>query len=74
MHSVKKAVILPIVATPALLLHKAYDNFMHMPTAQGYCYIMQAHCSLTGWLEWQELKNEAGQTIRSFLFEEVLCR
>ena len=38
LHSVKKVVILPTVATPAPLFHKAYINSMHMPTAQGYSY------------------------------------
>lgn len=47
---------------------------MHMPTSHGYTYIVQAHCSLTTWPEFQMLKSETGRTLGAFLFEEVLCR
>ena len=74
LHSVKKIIIPPTVATPTPLFHKAYVDSVHMPTAQGYGYTIQARCSLTGWPEWRKLKNETGRTIRSFLFKEILCR
>ena len=74
LHSVEKIIIPPTVATPAPLFHKAYVDSVHMLTAQGYGYIIQARCSLTGWPEWRKLKNETGRTIRSFLFEAILCR
>lgn len=47
---------------------------MHMPTAHGFSYIVQARCSLSAWPEWRMLRKENGRTLGAFLFEEVLCR
>jgi hypothetical protein len=47
---------------------------MHMPLSHGHKYIVQAHCSLTGWPEWCPLSQETGHTLRSFIFEEILCQ
>jgi hypothetical protein len=47
---------------------------MHLPLLYGHKYIVQAHCSLTGWPEWRALTRETGHTIGSFIFEEILCR
>ena len=74
LRSIEKVVIPPTVATPTPLFRKAYVDSMHMPTAQGFSYVIQARCSLTGWPEWRKLKKEIGRTIGTFLFEEILCR
>jgi hypothetical protein len=45
---------------------------MYMPYASGYCYIVQAHCSLSSYPEHQKLWKEAGSTLGAFIFEEIL--
>jgi hypothetical protein len=47
---------------------------MFMPPASGFCYLVQACCSLTTWPEWCTLCLETGHTLGSFIFEEILCR
>ena len=69
-----KVCILPVVATPAPLFHKAYVDTMLMPHTHSCQYIVQARCSLTAWPEWCVLRVENRHTIGAFLFEEVLCR
>ena len=66
--SVEKVVILPVITTPTPLFCKAYVDSLHMPTAQGYSYIVQACCSFTGWLEWQKLKQD-GTNIQILLIQ-----
>ncbi|GBE78905.1 hypothetical protein SCP_0201020 [Sparassis crispa] len=46
---------------------------MYMLKAQGYQYIVQAHCSLSAWPEWRMLKTKTGRTLGAFIFEEILC-
>ena len=46
---------------------------MLMPLAGGFCYIAQAHCSLTAWPEWRALHTETGRTLGAFIFEDILC-
>ena len=74
LRSIEKVVIPPTVTTPVPLFRKAYVDSMHMPTAQGFSYVVQARCSLTGWPEWRKLKKKTGRTIGTSLFEEILCR
>jgi len=47
---------------------------MHMPTSQGFSYIVQACCSLSAWPEWRMLRRETARTLGAFIFEEILCR
>ncbi len=47
---------------------------MFLPLASGFCYIVQAHCSLSTWPEWRALRSETGRTLGNFIFEEILCR
>jgi hypothetical protein len=54
-RSTEKVIIPPTVSIPAPLFRKAYTDTMHMPTAQGFSYIVQARCSLSGWPEWRML-------------------
>jgi len=63
----------PMVSLPAPLFQKLYVDTMLMPRVGGFCYITQAHCSLTTWPEWHALCAENGRTLGAFLFEEVLC-
>jgi hypothetical protein len=44
------------VATPTSLFCKAHVNTMYMPHASRYCYIVQAHCSLSSYPEHQKLR------------------
>ena len=46
---------------------------MFMPAAGSFRYIVQARCSLTAWPKWRALHTETGQTIGTFIFEEILC-
>jgi len=64
----------PIIDTPAPLFRKVYIDTMFMPHAGGYRYITQAQCLLTAWPEWCALHVKTGQTIRAFIFEEILCQ
>lgn len=51
-RSLEHVVLPPIVQTPAPLFRKVYIDMMHMPLSHGHKYIVQACCSLTGWVEW----------------------
>jgi transposase InsO family protein/molybdopterin converting factor small subunit len=64
----------PTVVTPATLFQRVHIDTMHMPSAGGYRYIVQARCSLTAWPEWRALRVETGRTVGTFIFEEILCR
>jgi hypothetical protein len=56
------------------LFRKAYIDTMLMPRAAGYCYIVQARCSLTAWPEWRALCEETARMLAAFIFEDLLCR
>jgi hypothetical protein len=73
-QSIEKVIIPPTISVLTTLFQKAYTDTMFMPTSHGYNRIVQAHCSLSSWLEWQMLKTETARTLGAFLFEEVLCR
>jgi hypothetical protein len=64
----------PTVAAPASLFRKAHVDTMYMPHASGYCYIVQARCSLSSYPEHRKLHKENGSTIGVFIFEDILCR
>jgi hypothetical protein len=69
-----KVVIPPTVAAPASLFRKAYMDSMVMPKAGGYRTVVQARCSLSGYVEGRRLRTETGETIAAFIFEDILCR
>jgi hypothetical protein len=73
-RSVEKVVIPPTIAIPAPLFRKAYTDSMHMPTSQGFSYIVQARCSLSAWPEFRMLRTETARTLGAFIFKEILCR
>ena len=68
----KQILILPIVATLALLFAKMYIDTMHMPRASRYFYIVQGCCSLMHYPEFQCLRKETPQAIRDWIFQDVL--
>jgi hypothetical protein len=47
---------------------------MHLPRSGGYAYIVQGHCSLTGYPEFRMLCKETVQSIGNWIFQDVLCR
>jgi hypothetical protein len=72
--STQKVDIPPVVSSPAMLFRVVYIDTMHLPPSNGYSYLVQARCGLTGWVEYRPLRKENGRTIGAFIFEELLCR
>ncbi|KAJ3503401.1 hypothetical protein NMY22_g18261 [Coprinellus aureogranulatus] len=70
----QKVVIPPVVSAPATLFRVVYIDTMHLPPSNGYTYLVQARCSLSGWVEFRPLRKESARTIGAFIFEELLCR
>jgi hypothetical protein len=46
---------------------------MLLPSSNGYRYLVQGCCSISGWLEWRMFTNETAAVLRNFVFKEVLC-
>ena len=55
------------------LFCKVHIDTMVMPRSGGYCFIVQAQCALTAYLEWCMLWSENAVAITSFIFEDILC-
>jgi hypothetical protein len=70
----RQVLILPIVATPALLFTKMYMDTMHLPRSGGFAYIVQGQCLLTGYLEFHMLHKETAQALGDWIFQDVLCQ
>ncbi|KIK77651.1 hypothetical protein PAXRUDRAFT_166144 [Paxillus rubicundulus Ve08.2h10] len=70
----QKLHIPPSLPAIGSLFQKAHINMMQMPKAGGVCYIIQAHCTLSAYLEWQMLQVENGVVLTAFIFEDILCR
>ena len=64
----------PTVLVIGGLFRKVHLDMMVMPQSAGYRYIVQAHCALTTYPEWQMLRSENASTLTSFIFEDILCR
>jgi len=64
----------PVISEPPTLFRKIHMDTMLMPPANKFHCIVQAHCALTSWPEWQPLQKENKKTLRDFIFEEILCR
>jgi hypothetical protein len=62
------------VAAPTSLFHRAHVDTMYMPCTSGYCYIVQARCSLSSYPEHRKLRKENRSTIDVFIFKDILCR
>jgi len=54
----QKALIPPVVATPAPLFAKVYMDTMHMPRSGGFSYVVQGRCSLIHYPEFRMLRAE----------------
>jgi hypothetical protein len=64
----------PTVAVPLPLFHKFHADTMLLPSSNGYRYLAQGRCSISGWPEWRMFTNETAAALGNFVFEEVLCR
>ena len=69
----QQILIPPIVAMPALLFSEVYMDSMHMPSSNGYKYIVQGHCSLIHYPEWTQLKRESAKAIRLWILHDIIC-
>ena len=47
---------------------------MHLSASKSYKYLIQAHCSLTGFPEWRKLKAKNGDAVTYWIYEDLLCR
>lgn len=70
----RRFLIAPTIATPAPLFRKAYLDTFLMPVSNGFRYVVQGRCSLTGYPEFRMLKHETAQALGEFIFEQILCR
>jgi hypothetical protein len=64
----------PIISPAPSLFQKAYIDTMHMPSSNGYRYLVQARCALTSYVEWAPLRRETERTLSTFVFENIICR
>jgi hypothetical protein len=70
----QKALIPPVVATPAPLFAKVYIDTMHMPRLGGFSYVVQGHCSLIHYPEFRMLKAENSMALEHWIFHDISCR
>ena len=63
LRKTQQIVIPSTVAMPVPLFSKVYMDTMHMLTSAGYKYIVQGHCSLMHWPEWEMLRKETAKLI-----------
>ena len=47
---------------------------MYLPVSGGYKLIVQAHCSVSHFPEWQMLRRETDKTISDWIYQDLLCR
>ena len=45
-----------------------------MPISGGYKYIVQGHCLLTHWPEWDLLRQETGRTLANWIINNIIYR
>lgn len=69
-----KVLIPPTVAIPAPLFQRVHIDVMHMPPSGGMKYIVQARCSLTGWMEFRALRTTKTESLSRFIYEDLFCR
>ena len=72
-HQTARLHIPPTVPVVGGLFHKVYIDTMVMPRSGSYCYIIQAQCALTAYLEWHMLQSKNTSAIVSFILEDILC-
>ena len=65
----------PIITHTPSVFQVVHCDTMHMtPPSNGCKYIVHGRCHLTSWPEARALKNENGDTIGKWLFEEIITR
>ena len=74
LRQTRNVLIPPVVSNPAPLFTKVYIDTMHLPKSNGHKYIVQGHCSLSHYIEFQQLHIEMAVTLREWIFEDILCR
>ncbi len=74
LHQTVQICILPTITSPAPLFYKVYIDTMFIPFALGFCYIIQAQCSLTIWPKWCTLCTETSCMLGTLIFKEILYR
>ena len=74
LRKTQQVVIPPIVATPAPLFAKVYMDTMHLTPSAGYKYIVQGHCSLLHWPEWDMLRKELAKLLANFILHNIIYR
>ena len=74
LRSMQHILIPPTVPTPANLFAKLFLDSMVMPVAQGYRFLCQGRCSLSGYAEWAMWRKETASAVGKFVFTQVLCR
>ena len=65
----------PVITHTPSVFQVVHCDTMHMtPPSNGCKYIVHGRCHLTSWPEARALKNENGDTIGKWLFEEIITR
>jgi hypothetical protein len=73
-RSLKRLEIPLTVSTPVTLFAKVYIDVMHMPTANGFNYIVAAKDDLSGTSEAQALRTATAENLAKFFWEYIYCR
>ena len=74
LQKTQHVLIPPTVASPAPLFAKVYMDTMHLMPSSGYKYIVQAHCSLMHWPEWEMLHSENAKSLTNFILHNIIYR
>src|SRR6266481_4822930 len=64
----------PVILDIPSLFHKVHIDTMLMPTVNKFRYLVQVHCALSSWPEWQPLWKENKKSLGDFLQHPVLYR
>jgi hypothetical protein len=70
----QNVLIPPIVAMPAPLFAKIYVDTMHLPTSNGFKYMVQGRCSSVHWPEFDMLRVENSRSIGEWLLKCFIYR
>jgi len=73
-HRTQNVLIPPTVAIPAPLFAKIYCDTMHLPASGGFKYIVQGHCSLIHFPEFEMIRKETGCIIAEWLLRSFIYR
>jgi hypothetical protein len=73
-RSLKRVEIPLTISAPVSIFAKVYIDIMHMPSAQGYKYIVAAKDDLSGTSEAAPLRNATAHNLAKFFWEYIYCR